>query len=303
MQVYWISDMVIDRLHWMFLEKKNLKESQVVIMKEHLEHVDRNKKMKKAAPEVPKMLELDCPNVSPDDLDTDWLDDLVQDPVDVKTLTFIADLQVALGGKPDQAWLARQETEVSDIFTFTEELKGDAYLLDATRAQFCEKYHHHGDEDTEDVECYTQYSEPYSAALTTLLREVDADASEEQRAWSTKYEEDLKAMQEKKDMYTNPKASEEHLARLAEQEDLERNMDESETSSDSEPDMEHAENMARVKEMAERIEHAKIALLEARKAGEIDQLGVDEKVRDVAEEVLESMTVLGWTREDQVDGE
>lgn len=241
--------------------KKEVEEEGARVMERYREEVSRKKKRKVAVPKVPEMPELNCPNLSHDDLDTDWLDDLVQNKADLKTLAFIADLQIALGGKPDQKWTDRQELEVQDIFTYAEALKGDSCLLDSTRAEFCEKYHHHHDEDGDDTGCYTQYSEAYPPDLTTMLRGIEAKAREEgERSDSSASSGD-------------------------EESDLDETFSKPQTRkvADSAPGMLHAEKMTMI-EVHKSLEQAKTVLREAIEDGKDEKNGMYVKAREVVEE-------------------
>ncbi|KAF1914767.1 hypothetical protein BDU57DRAFT_304041 [Ampelomyces quisqualis] len=257
MEVYWISDMVIDRLHWMFLEKKKLEESHATIMQNFLKELNQNKENKHAAPKLPKLPELNCPNLTLEDLDTDWLDDLVQDNADLKTLSFLADLQIALGGASNQQWTDRQELEVSQIFTIAE-MTGDSCLLDVTRTEFCGKYHHH-DEDAEDAVCYTHYFDPYPHALVSLLREAEA----------------------REERLDRPMLPENLMSKAS-----------GATQTNGTFGMLHVEKMAKILEMQKRLDQAKTALLEARKNGKDGKEGRVKSAREVAEEVLGALETL-----------
>jgi uncharacterized membrane-anchored protein len=60
-----MSDMVVDRLHWMLCEKKKLEEQCAVIMQNDLEKVSRSKKKKLGAQKLLKMPENYLPQSIP----------------------------------------------------------------------------------------------------------------------------------------------------------------------------------------------------------------------------------------------
>jgi hypothetical protein len=147
MEVTWICDMVIDRLHWMYEGQAMLrKASGIMQTREGWITIDGEEKI--IGRRLPTVSDLEYCSLSSDDFETEWLSQLAAEPADLPALTFIADVMHALGGVPDPTWLQKAPKLARNVFA-----QAGSYdcLTEASRVDFCAQYHHHG----EDELCYT----------------------------------------------------------------------------------------------------------------------------------------------------
>jgi hypothetical protein len=114
MQVHFVCDMVLDRIHWMFT-------AQVKMKKEYASTPLQHKSLNEAGKNVlagfrrPKGPDLDC-SLAAEDFETEHLEMLaLEEPLDFQALTFIADVIHALGGAPDQEWWEAAPEKVKGI--------------------------------------------------------------------------------------------------------------------------------------------------------------------------------------------
>ncbi|KAH7071589.1 hypothetical protein FB567DRAFT_597988 [Paraphoma chrysanthemicola] len=139
-QVHWISDMVIDRLHWMFLQQKAAKDASAHM---RLNNARRDEQGRRVfiPPKLFGPRDARVWGLSVQDFDEVYLNALVQAGVeDEKVLVFIADLMRALGGRPGKKWLEDAPEYVQDIFADAQ----DAEEMSAmSREKFCARYHSH----------------------------------------------------------------------------------------------------------------------------------------------------------------
>jgi hypothetical protein len=148
MEVHWIGDMVVDRLHWMFCEQKRQGDMCQNINENH-GWIEVNGKMELVGRQLPSVPNLETCTLSAGDFDTQALGRLMVGTIEVPALTFYADLMKALGGALDAIWLSRAPQQVQDIFVVAAASPRD--LINMSREQFCYRYHHHSDNGI----CYT----------------------------------------------------------------------------------------------------------------------------------------------------
>jgi hypothetical protein len=142
MEVYSVCDIVIDRLHFMFLEQQ----------KAHSIRSPDEPTGPYFKPEpASHQQDLDF-TLSASAFRTPWLTSLCAQPIDTQTLTFIADLMHALPGTPDETWLSEAPDLVQSIFADA----ASSNSLRASRSTFCAQYHHHADLN---APCYTTFAE------------------------------------------------------------------------------------------------------------------------------------------------
>ncbi|KAF2034042.1 hypothetical protein EK21DRAFT_85842 [Setomelanomma holmii] len=161
MEVHWVGDMVIDRLRWMFDVQTRVKEA---CAKTDLPVAHRDVQGRKVylPPRLVAPGDMTAWSISVEDFDSDVLAHLVTEPVDVKTLSFIADLMRALGGQPDTTWLVNQTAVMQGIFA---KARADPRtILTTSRQEFCARYHHH-----QSAPCYTSTPQPSSKSIVDAL--------------------------------------------------------------------------------------------------------------------------------------
>jgi hypothetical protein len=263
MEVNWICDVVIDRMHWMFSEQTKLREV--------LQNMDANNgfaaiqgKNEFVGRQVHPVPDSECCSLAAEDFPTYWLSQLSVQPVDTQTLTFIADLMFALGGAPDDNWLSKAPSLVQEIFTHAVDSSEYSSLINASWAAFCATYHHH---EEEDKPCYTTFPEYTSEQL---IHELYAASSHEELVALSSHVSS-----------PNSLASMMYKASGAPQ---------GLRAANSTPEMLDAEKM--VLEMEMRLEEAKAALWEARDAGKEKKYSAIQEAKEVAEKMFRTTQVL-----------
>jgi hypothetical protein len=161
MEVAWISDMVIDRLHWMFTEQKKVKDACMQLALQH-ERRDAHGKKVYVVPRLSATKDAHFWSLAADDFDEQYLAQLVADPKAEKALTFVADLMHLLGGAPDAQWLATAPKHAQYMFANAKEGK---VFTSASRDEFCARYHHHDDMSS----CYSAAPTPSSKDIINSL--------------------------------------------------------------------------------------------------------------------------------------
>jgi hypothetical protein len=150
-EVYWIVDMVIDRLHFLFTEETR----HADIFADMEKPVDgfanvggRQVYVGSKLPAVDNTLA----RVTVEDLDEDFLSTLNDLSAGAPVWTFFADMLYALGEEAKSAkWFPAMSKQVRQIL-----FRPDDSFLDVvtSREEFCARYHHHGS-DTD--ACYTSH--------------------------------------------------------------------------------------------------------------------------------------------------
>jgi hypothetical protein len=152
MEVYWIVDMVIDRLHYLFTEQAKYKDTFAAMgtpSKGYINVGGRQVFIGSQLPPVKNMLA----NIAAEDFEEDFMSRLAKLSVRKLVWRFLADVIYALGGEVEGAgWLTAVSEEVQQIFFYTEEKYLDAAT---TRKEFCARYHHHA---LGSDACYTSHS-------------------------------------------------------------------------------------------------------------------------------------------------
>ncbi|KAF1829481.1 hypothetical protein BDW02DRAFT_536161, partial [Decorospora gaudefroyi] len=143
MEVFWVVDMVIDRLHWMYTEQNQLRDIFHKMPTEHFIANDQNH-----APQLPTVDHVQASLTAEDFVE--HIERVVAHPLDIPTLRFVADVLHALGAEPHEYLITTSPSlEARDIFA-----RADAKSLDiTTRDKFCVRYHHHDSSDS----CYTSH--------------------------------------------------------------------------------------------------------------------------------------------------
>jgi hypothetical protein len=152
MEVYWVVDMVIDRLHYLFTEQTRYKEIFAVMGTPTKGSVNVGGRQVFVGSQLPSV-DNQLVGIAAEDFDDDFMSHLAKLSVGSHVWRFVADMTYALRDKVEDAgWLATVLEEVQQIFLHTEEKYLDAA---ATREEFCARYHHHpSDSDA----CYTSRS-------------------------------------------------------------------------------------------------------------------------------------------------
>jgi hypothetical protein len=146
MEVRFVCDMVLDRIHWMYSAHTAMKKAYADVLLQH------GKAGRKAGADFQMPLAPDLGfSLAAEDFEVEHLDLLaLEEPLDVQAFTFITDVLHALGGAPDKEWVENAPEMVKDIFA---NAPHGSCITNASRAQFCAQYHHHA----EPGECYTAF--------------------------------------------------------------------------------------------------------------------------------------------------
>lgn len=249
MEVMWICDMLTDRLYWMFLEQTKLRDMcrNVMIIKG------------KGIPHLPSVPNLEDSGIAADDFSTEVLDALVAEPLDVPTLRFVAELMHALHGAPDEEWFDEQQSSVQVIF---ERSAVGGRLIDASREEFCERYHYHHHST-----CYTANS---ILRIPRLVQQVYATSSHKDLINLSKH---LSPETELKSVVHKASGAAQSLKEL-----------------NSSPTMLDTEKM--ILEMEMRLQEAKDAASRARDASAEDKARATARAKKVAEDMFTASDVM-----------
>ncbi|KAF2828212.1 hypothetical protein CC86DRAFT_289240 [Ophiobolus disseminans] len=157
MDILWMCDMAIDRLHWMFTEQSKLSE---ICRKKFTQNgwMNVNGRFVRVDNHLPSVPDLQDRSLSAKDFESDHLDQLFAEPVDVPTLMFVADLIFALG---DESELISASQEVEQIFEAAAKTPQYSCLIGVARQYFCTRYHYHAADEA----CYTAYLTPTGQLL------------------------------------------------------------------------------------------------------------------------------------------
>lgn len=136
LEVDWVVDMVIDRLHFLFVEQKRLSQ----IADAGSDNAGRSRASMSTQPT----------KLSAEDFGEDIVTHLAEVSRNMQTLRFIADLMSGLGSKVDEEWMGRASDKVKQAFTYASE----EHLINCSREEYCTRYHHHPQTARG---CYTSY--------------------------------------------------------------------------------------------------------------------------------------------------
>jgi hypothetical protein len=142
MGVYFICDLLIDRLHCIFMEQKKLRDAYATMVFGKNGWIQVTGDWVHVGGKLPYVSMQAC-RLAAADFETKHLDRLIAGSADVPTLTFISDLLQALSGEVDEKWLEKVPEVLRDIFPEAEKVPEDSCLSGATREQFRDRYHHH----------------------------------------------------------------------------------------------------------------------------------------------------------------
>jgi ribosomal protein L7/L12 len=262
MEVHWIGDMVVDRLHWMFCEQKRQCDMCHNNNEDH-GWTEVNGKMKLVGGKLSSVPNLETCTLSARDFDTQALGRLMVETIDVPALTFYADLMKSLGGALDANWLSRAPQQVQDIFVLAAASPRD--LIDMSREQFYSRYHHHSDNGL----CYTAGPDHTAHYLVHQLYAISSRNELIKLSLGVTSPESLASI-----MYRASGASE--------------TLEEANSS----PDMLDAEKM--VMEMDMRLEDAKAALHKARavdRCHKAKDIAIQE-AKNLAEQLIKPLNVV-----------
>ncbi|KAL5116084.1 hypothetical protein ACEQ8H_005980 [Pleosporales sp. CAS-2024a] len=149
MEVDFICDMVVDRLHWMYITQAA-----------HRSAADQQASSQRR---LSSIADLECFGISAADVETAWLDALIEEKnINVPMLTFVADLVHALRGEIDAEWLRCAPVVVQNLFN---QVGLYDWLEGASRAAFCNRYHQHNESEA----CYTANKEQPGQSLVDQL--------------------------------------------------------------------------------------------------------------------------------------
>jgi len=102
MEVWFVCDMVIDRLHWMLSEQTKLRE---LYQKFHKQGDNFTNQGEMEGVRLPLVPDLDSFSIAAADIEPAWLRLLAEEPVDTRSLTFFRDVIHALSGALETDWL------------------------------------------------------------------------------------------------------------------------------------------------------------------------------------------------------
>ncbi|KAH4000284.1 hypothetical protein HBI13_213500 [Parastagonospora nodorum] len=159
MQVWFVCDMVLDRMHWMINEQAKFRGIYGQLKKQD-DCTKTQGQIKTVC--LPPVSDLDSFSIAADDIEPAWLRLLAERPIDTRSLTFFRDAIHALGGSSETDWLDDTYEPVQDLF---KQADVHGYLTNASREQFCTQYHHHTDGEP----CYTAAAEHSTEYFVELL--------------------------------------------------------------------------------------------------------------------------------------
>jgi hypothetical protein len=151
MEVYWIVDMVVDRLHFLFTEEARHVDMFADMGKPVDGYVNVGGRQVYIGSKLPPV-DNTLARVTVEDLGEDFLSTLNEMSAGAPVWTFFADMLYALGEQAKSAtWFPAMSKQVQQILSRPD----DSFLDAATpREEFCARYHHHGS----DVDaCYTSH--------------------------------------------------------------------------------------------------------------------------------------------------
>ena len=164
MEVFWICDMIVDRIHWMYTKQTQMQEAcQKDVTKNGFMEV--NGHMKHVGGHLPTIPDLQDFSLDPGDFGEVHLNRLAAEPVDQQGLTFTSDIIEELDGEPSAKWMYAQSKQVQDIFIDARGAPMRQCLDKPMRAEFCARYHQH----QPDEPCYTSYVPPSERSLLDQL--------------------------------------------------------------------------------------------------------------------------------------
>ncbi|KAJ5062165.1 hypothetical protein PSV09DRAFT_2180847 [Bipolaris maydis] len=131
LEVEWVVDMVIDRLHFLFVERKRLSQVTTDAVVSDIQRVAGRSRASMAAMHPTKL--------SAEDFGQGVVTHLAENSKDVQTLRFIVDLMSGLGGQADANWISRMSDRVKQVFNYASE----ECLINCSREEYCKRYHHH----------------------------------------------------------------------------------------------------------------------------------------------------------------
>lgn len=266
MEVFWIGDMVIDRLHWIFLTQKKLKDVCAGIDRKDgaIDLGDGEKRF--FGSRLPYVANLEDLSLAVEDFKTVWLTRLGTAPVDAKMMAFIADIMRALGGGPNKKWLSKAPKAIQTIFALSSSSSSSSQspLKDGAREDFCSAYHHHGAEEA----CYTAV--PQQRADNYFIHKLYATSSRDELLTLS---EGVAPPMELESIIYAASATPQKLK-----------------SANSSTEMLEAEKM--VLEIEMRLERAKMALAKARGAGKDEKERLISDAKHVAKGMFSGTSVL-----------
>ncbi|KAL1800248.1 hypothetical protein ACET3X_000590 [Alternaria dauci] len=151
MEVYWIIDMVIDRMHYLFTQQARYKALFAAIGKSPRGCDGVGGQQVLVGSQLPPV-DNTFASIAPEDFDAETLTRFVKFFVETPVWRFVADMIYALGGEAEGGeWVTAISGDVQYAFSHVEKRYLDA---DTTRQDFCKRYHHHASGPNA---CYTSH--------------------------------------------------------------------------------------------------------------------------------------------------
>ncbi|EUC40099.1 hypothetical protein COCMIDRAFT_109641 [Bipolaris oryzae ATCC 44560] len=138
LEVDWIVDIVIDRLHFLFVEQKRLSQTPAAVSDSPV-----SGRLRTSMSAQPAKLHAE-------DFNGEIVSHLAEILRDMQTLGFIADVMRGLGAKVDEKWISSMSSQVKRVFT----LASEEHLFNCSLEEYCKRYHHH---PLTARGCYTSY--------------------------------------------------------------------------------------------------------------------------------------------------
>jgi hypothetical protein len=162
LEVYWVVDMVIDRLHFLLTEQKrcdNVSRLMGNIDKDRADVTSRHVPGDSRVPTVKPHLA----RLTAEDFGHNVIGHVAVISRDLPTLRFMFDLLCMLGRKADAEWACRASFDkVKHVFIHA----SSEYLTNSTQEEHCKRYHHH---NSASKTCYTSHASHSSAEIINAL--------------------------------------------------------------------------------------------------------------------------------------
>jgi hypothetical protein len=156
MEVHWVCDMVVDRLHWMFCEQMRLRKVCQNINAQY-GWIELHGKKEFISEQLPKVSNLVYCSLAAEEFDPLVLVRFATSLIDVPTLSFYADLITALYHAPAILWLGKVSQEAQDLCI--DAVTAPCDLTAMPREEFCSRFHRHSANES----CYATAPE-YTAS-------------------------------------------------------------------------------------------------------------------------------------------
>lgn len=155
--------MVIDRLHFLFIQQK--KHIENFGQMSELSSINMKEK-ERCATDISRlpMVDMHLTRLTTEDFGKELFEHLARISIDVPALRFMADLLSVLSGKVNAKWISGASNGVKSVIAH----KAPEHLTNSTREVFCERYHHH---PSAPDACYTSHINP---APTEIIKNLYA---------------------------------------------------------------------------------------------------------------------------------